>query len=147
MKDRPELVRMRAKADKLQRNPPSKIEAPGERMEIAKEILRINSALTKGDWQKVIDGVNMIKEKWPQFDHSGLDKVSARAASEIEKAHVKAEADKAKLEVELERANLETDKARFETARIKADNEKSQACINDRKPKVTKVVPPAPDVK
>ena len=154
MKDRPELVRMRAKAEKLQRNPPSKIEDPEERMEIAKEILRINSALTKGEWQRVIDGVNMIKKKWPQFDHVHLDKVSERAAAEIEKAHVKAETDKsklendkAKLEVELERAKLETEKARFETARIKADNEKIQAGINDQKPEVTKVVSPAPDVK
>jgi serine/threonine protein kinase len=152
MKDSPELLRMHAKAENFSKNPPSIIEDPVERKEFAKEILRINSALAKGEWQRVIDGVNMIKEKWPQFDHSGLDKVSARAAAEIEKSHVKAEADKtklenekAKLEVELERAKLETEKAKFETTKIKADNEKVQTPVKEKEPEIARAVQPEPE--
>jgi hypothetical protein len=98
-----------------------------DKIEMEKELQMLNTYMTSGEWQRAIDTVTLIKEKYPQSDNTHLDKIVERVRTEIAKTLAQAETEKAKLE--LEKAKLESEKVKLETKKMLAEKEKSQTIV------------------
>ncbi|MFA6291313.1 MAG: protein kinase [Victivallales bacterium] len=108
-------------------------------IDIENELLLLNACVASGEWQRSIDVVILIKAKYPQSDHTYLNKIAEigrgeigkiLAQAEIEKARIETEKNKLELEksrFELDRGKHESEKAKFETAKTLADRGEKQA--------------------